>query len=230
MRHKLEPMQSLVDLSLVDLILEKKIITIVRGTYGETLEKLAEALYKGGIRFIEITFDQKDPEGLKKTADAIRKLNGLFEGKLYVGAGTVLTEEQVRVAYEAGAKYIVSPNTNARIITLTKELGMISIPGAMTPTEILQAHELGADLVKLFPTASLGLNYVKDILAPISHIAIIATAGITEENFGEFLKLGLRGAGISGRLTDKKLLATGNWEEFTRRARAFVSIAENYNA
>ncbi len=230
MRHKLEPMQSLVDLSLVDLILEKKIITIVRRTYGETLEKLAEALYKGGIRFIEITFDQNDPEGLKKTADAIRKLNSLFEGKLYVGAGTVLTEEQVRVAYEAGAKYIVSPNTNARIITLTKELGMISIPGAMTPTEILQAHELGADLVKLFPTASLGLNYVKDILAPISHIAIIATAGITEENFGEFLKIGLRGAGISGRLTDKKLLATGNWEEFTRRARAFVSIAENYNA
>lgn len=225
MRHKLEPMQSL-----VDLILEKKIITIVRGTYGETLEKLAEALYKGGIRFIEITFDQKDPEGLKKTANAIRKLNSLFEGNLYVGAGTVLTEEQVRVAYEAGAKYIVSPNTNTRIITLTKELGMISIPGAMTPTEILQAHELGADLVKLFPTASLGLNYVKDILAPISHIAIIATAGITEENFVEFLKLGLRGAGISGRLTDKKLLATENWEEFTRRARAFVSIAENYNA
>ncbi len=215
---------------LVDMILEKKIITIVRGTYGDDLENLAKALYKGGIRFIEVTFDQTDPFCLKKTAQAIRLLNSLFVGEFYAGAGTVLTEEQVQVACEAGAKYIVSPNTNAKVITLTKKLGMISIPGAMTPTEILQAHELGADLVKLFPTATLGLNYVKDILTPISHVNIIATAGITEENFAEFLKLGIKGAGISGRLTDKKLIATGDWEEITRRAHAFVSIVEkNYS-
>jgi 2-dehydro-3-deoxyphosphogluconate aldolase / (4S)-4-hydroxy-2-oxoglutarate aldolase len=212
--------------NLVDLILEKKIITIVRGTYGEDLKHLAQALYKGGIRFMEVTFDQKDPNCLQKTGDSIRMLNSLFEGEFYAGAGTVLTEQQVRVAHEAGAKYIISPNTNAKVITLTKELGMISIPGAMTPTEILQAHDLGADLVKLFPAATLGLRYVKDILAPISHVNIIATAGITEENFAEFLKLGLKGAGISGRLTDKKLIASGDWEEFTRRAQAFVAIAQ----
>ena len=232
--------------NLVDLILEKKIIAIVRGTYGEDLKNLALALYKGGIRFIEVTFDQKDPDCLKKTGDAIRMLNSLFENdttdnttdntaesntlkdKLHVGAGTVLNEQQVRTAYEAGAKYIISPNTKEKVIVLTKELGMISIPGAMTPTEILDAHDYGADFVKLFPAATLGLKYVKDILGPISHVNIIATAGITEENFAEFLKLGLKGAGISGRLTDKTLIASGNWEEITHRAQAFVSIAERY--
>ncbi len=212
--------------NLLDTILEKKIIAIVRGTYGEDLKNLAKALYKGGIRLIEVTFDQTDPLCLEKTAEAIRLLNSLFEGEFYAGAGTVLTEEQVQVAYEVGARYIVSPNTNNKVITRTKERGMVSIPGAMTPTEILQAHELGADFVKLFPTATLGLNYVKDILAPINHVNIIATAGITEDNFASFLNLGIKGAGISGRLTDKKLIASGDWEEIARRAQVFVSIAE----
>ena len=216
--------------NIVDLILDKKIIAIVRGTYGVDLENLATALYEGGIRFIEVTFDQKDPDCLKKTSDAIKMLNTLFEGDLYVGAGTVLTEEQVRIAHEAGAKYIVSPNTNAKVIAATKKLGMISIPGAMTPTEILQAHDLGADFVKLFPAASLGLNYIKDILTPISHVNLIATAGITEDNFAQYLKAGIKGAGISGRLTDKKLIATKNWSELTHRAQTFVSIAEVFHS
>ncbi len=213
--------------NIVDLILDKKIIAIVRGTYGEDLKNLAKALYEGGIRFIEVTFDQKDSDCLKKTSEAIQMLNTLKEGELYVGAGTVLTEEQVCIAHEAGAKYIVSPNTNAKVIAATKKLGMISIPGAMTPTEILQAHDLGADFVKLFPVASLGLNYIKDILTPISHVNLIATAGITEDNFEQYLKAGIKGAGISGRLTDKKLIADKNWPELTLRAQAFVSIAEN---
>lgn len=214
--------------SVVDLILEKKIITIVRGTYGEDLRRLAHALYDGGIRFMEVTFDQKDPDCIARTSDAISMLNKEFSGcGFYAGAGTVLSKEQVKAAYDAGASYIISPNTNPTVIRYTKELGMVSIPGAMTPTEILYAHDCGADIVKLFPAATLGLKYVKDILAPISHVAMIATAGITEENFAQFLNLGLKGAGISGRLTDKKLIAAGDWAEFTQRAKAFVEIAQS---
>ena len=216
------------DSRVLNLILEKKIITIVRGTYGDDLRKLAHALYDGGIRFMEVTFDQKDPDCIAKTAGAISMLNAEFAGcDFYAGAGTVLTKEQVKAAFDAGASYIISPNTNPEVIRYTKELGLVSIPGAMTPTEILFAHDCGADIVKLFPAATLGLKYVKDILEPISHVAILATAGITEENFAEFLKPGLKGAGISGRLTDKKLIAAGDWEEFTRRAKAFVDIADN---
>ncbi len=214
------------DNKVLDMILEKKIITIVRGIYGDDLRKLANALYEGGIRFMEVTFDQNDLDCIAKTTDAISMLNTNFSDcDFYTGAGTVLTKAQVKAAFNAGAKYIISPNTNPEVIRYTKELGLVSIPGAMTPTEILLAHDCGADIVKLFPATSLGLKFVKDILTPISHVAIIATAGITEENFAEFLKLGLKGAGISGRLTDKKLIAEGNWAEFTRRAKAFVKIA-----
>lgn len=114
--------------------------------------------------------------------------------------------------------------TEYAAIQRTKQLGLVSIPGAMTPTEIIAAHNCGADLVKLFPAATLGVRYIKDILAPISHVKLLATAGITEENFKQFLELGLAGAGISGRLTDKKLIAEKDWTEFTRRAQVFVQI------
>jgi len=214
------------DEKIVNLIFEKKIIAIVRGTYGEDLRLLAHALFDGGIRFVEVTFDQKDPACIEKTSEAISMLCKEFSGQeFYVGAGTVLSKEQVKAAFNAGARYIVSPNTNREIIQYTKELKMVSIPGAMTPTEILFAHDCGAHIVKLFPVVSLGLNYVKDILAPISHVPIIATAGITEENFRDYLRLGIKGAGISGRLTDKNLIVSKKWAELTLRARAFVEIA-----
>lgn len=213
---------------LYDFIAEKKIITIVRGTYGEDLRKLAHALFDGGIRLMEVTFDQKSPDCLTKTAEAIRMLNDEFKGQLFAGAGTVLNRTQVKAAYDAGAKFIISPNVNEDVIRYTKELGMISIPGAMTCTEILNGHDFGADFIKLFPAGTLGVKYAKDVLAPISHVPLLATGGITEENFDEFLKVGMAGSGISGRLTDKKLIAAGDWEEFTKRAKAFVTIAEKY--
>jgi len=112
------------------------------------------------------------------------------------------------------------------VIRYTKQQGLVSIPGAMTPSEILQAHDCGADFVKLFPAATLGLRYAKDIMAPISHVKLIATAGITEENFGQFLDLGFVGAGISGRLTEKRLIEEKNWDELTKRAEAFARIAQ----
>ncbi len=209
-------------------ILEKKIITIVRGTYGRELLCLSRALYDGGIRFMEVTFDQSDPACLDKTAEAIAMLDENYKGAMHFGAGTVLSRKQVDAARSAGAGFIISPNTDPDIIKYTRDCGLISIPGAMTPSEILTAHNCGADLVKLFPAATLGERYVKDILAPISHVKIIATAGITEDNFRRFLELGLKGAGISGRLTDKKLIAAGDWMEFTRRAETFVNIAAEF--
>ena len=103
---------------------------------------------------------------------------------------------------------------------------MVSTPGAMTQSEIMDAHCAGADFVKLFPATTLGFTYIKDILAPISHVKLVATGGVTEENFGRYLDMGFAGAGISGRLADKKLMAEGNWAEITRRARTFAAIAK----
>lgn len=208
----------------VDFIKENKIITICRKVYGQDLLNLASALYKGGVKLIEVTFDQADPGCIAKTSEAIRSLYEKFGDKMMFGAGTVLTREQVKAAADAGAQYIISPNTDPSVITYTKELGLVSMPGAMTPSEIMTAHNLGADIVKLFPSGAMGFRYIKDILAPISHVKLCATGGVTEENWGEYLDLGFAGAGISGRLCDKKCIAAGDFAEITRRAKVFMDI------
>ena len=208
-------------------IQHEKIIVIVRQIYGDSLLKLAEALRKGGIRLMEVTFDQGDSNNKEKTCNTITSLMSEFGDDFGVGVGTTLTVDHVRAAHEAGAKFIISPNSNELVIAETKKLGMISIPGAMTPTEILNAASWGADYVKIFPVGSLGLKYCKDVMAPINHLNLIATAGVKEDNFGEILDTGFVGAGISGRLTDKKLIENGDWPEFTKRAEAFVKIAHS---
>lgn len=208
----------------LDFISQNKVITICRRVYGEDLLKLADALYAGGIKMIEVTFDQADPDCIEKTGECIRALRDRFGDKMMFGTGTVLNAEQVEAAAKAGARYIISPNVDADVIAKTKELGLVSMPGAMTPSEILTAHKLGADIVKLFPAGYLGFGYIKDILGPISHVKLCATGGVTEENWGKYLEFGFAGAGISGRLCDKKCIAAGDFEEITRRAKVFMDI------
>lgn len=212
----------------LDFISQNKVITICRRVYGEDLLKLADALYAGGIKMIEVTFDQADPDCIEKTSECIRTLCDRFGDKMMFGAGTVLNAEQVEAAAKAGARYIISPNVDADVIAKTKELGLVSMPGAMTPSEILTAHKLGADIVKLFPAGYLGFGYIKDILGPISHVKLCATGGVTEENWGKYLEFGFAGAGISGRLCDKKCIAAGDFEEITRRAKVFMDITRTH--
>lgn len=208
-----------------EFIAQHKVIAIVRKVYGQQLLELSDALCAGGVRLMECTFDQQDPDCVKKTQQAIEALRARHEGEMMFGAGTVLTPQQAAAAHEAGAQYIISPNVRPSVIEKTKELGMVSMPGAMTPSEIMDAHDAGADFVKLFPATTLGFAYIKDILAPISHVKLVATGGVTEENFGQYLNLGFAGAGVSGRLADKKLMAAGDWAQITQRAKAFAAIA-----
>lgn len=205
-----------------EFILENGIVTICRKLYGEDLLNLANALFEGGIKLIEVTFDQSDADCIRKTSEAIAMLVANLGDKMQFGAGTVLTLDQVKAAAEAGATYIISPNVDPAIIRYTKELGLTSIPGAMTPTEIVSAHQYGADIVKVFPAGYLGLKYVKDVKGPISHIPLLAAGGINEENIGEYFNAGYLGFGISGRLTDGKLIKEKNFKEFTERAKSFV--------
>lgn len=201
-----------------------KVVAISRKVYGEPLRKLAAALNEGGIGLVEVTFDQADPDCVAKTGEAIAMLAECFGDALLPGAGTVTTVGQVEAAHRAGARYIISPDTNADVIARTLELGMVSMPGAMTPTEILAAHRAGADFVKLFPAASLGVPYAKDILSPINHVRLIATGGVDEHVLPDFLRLGFAGAGVGGRLTERKVIEEGNFPEFTRRARALMDV------
>ena len=200
------------------------VIAIVRKLYGEPLMQLAEALYAGGVTLMEVTFDQAAPDVLPKTAAAIGELAERMKGRMHVGAGTVLTVEQVRVAAEAGAQFIISPNTDPLVIAETKAFGLVSVPGAMTPSEMVTADQAGADFVKVFPSIDLGVRFLKNVMAPLNHIKFIVTGGVTLMNFEEWLRAGAIGAGIGGYLSDKKLIEAGDWAEFTRRAKAFCDI------
>ena len=209
--------------SVVDLIAAHGIIAICRKIYGANLTGLASALQKGGVKLMEVTFDQSDPDGVSRTAEGISQLCAAFP-EMQFGAGTVLTREQVDAAKDAGAGFIISPNTDIDLVRYTKSLGLVSIPGAMTPTEIMSAHDAGADYVKLFPASYLGLKYLKDITAPINHVKLLATGGMSADNLGDFLRAGCRGAGISSTLCDKARILAGDWDTLTKTARELVSI------
>ncbi len=201
-------------------ILKHKVVSIARRVYGKDLFHLANALSRGGIKLLELTFDQNDTEHLSKTKAGIELLNSIPD--ILVGAGTVINTEQLHAAASAGAKYIVSPNTDTKIIEATKKLGLISIPGAATPTEILNAHAAGADFIKIFPALPLGFEYIKAICQPLNHLRFIANAGVTPDNIRDFFDIGFVGVGISNYLSEARLIASNQFNELESRARYIV--------
>ena len=210
----------------IQAITQYKLISIIRGIETDKTLKVAQALYDGGIRMLEVTFNQKTPASWQATADAITAIAKQYEGRMLVGAGTITSTELVDIAAKAGARYILSPDTNIDVIKRTRELGIVSIPGAMTPSEIIMAHNTGADLVKLFPAGSLGLDYVKAIIAPVNHVKLLAVGGIHEENIRDFLAAGIVGAGIGGNLVNAKWIANGEFDRITQTASKLVSIVK----
>lgn len=211
--------------AIIQKVLDKKIVAIVRGVYGQDAVNLAKALYAGGIELLEVTFDQSKPESLNRTSDTVKMLCQELGDKMYFGAGTVTTIEMLNLAKEAGASFIVSPDFNPEVIKATVEAGMVSMPGAMTPTEILTAYRAGADFVKVFPTAGLGSSYIKAVRGPLNHIRLLAVGGVNEKNIAEFLAAGCVGAGVGGNLVNKTWIANGEWDKITALAKEFIANA-----
>ena len=134
-----------------------------------------------------------------------------------------MTEAQLKLAAEAGAEYIISPNVDTAIIRATKAVGLISIPGAFTPSEIAGAYQAGADFVKLFPAGDLGVSYLKAIRAPISHVKLMAVGGINEGNAAAFLKAGAVGLGVGGNLAKRAWIEAGEFDKLTEAAKAMTA-------
>ncbi len=207
----------------IDAIEANKIIVILRGLTPDQLVHTTEAMEKGGIRLVEVTFDQSGKISDEQTAENIRLLCEAFEGRVRIGAGTVMTEKQVELAREAGAEFIISPDTYEPVIRRTRELGMVSLPGAFTPTEAANAHRFGADFIKLFPNSEVGISYLKALMAPLSHIRFLAVGGVNEKNMKEYLNAGAKGIGVATGIVNKKLIAEGDYEGICELAKAYTS-------
>ena len=202
---------------------QRKIVAIVRGLEPDYLLRLGHALEEGGIGLMEVTYDQRAPESWAATAKAIQAVEEEFGERLLVGAGTVITPEQVRLTYEAGGHYLVTPTTQPEIIRMGKDLGLGLFPGAFSATAILSADEAGADAVKVFPASCVGPGYIKAIRGPLSHIPLMAVGGINEKNAADYLKAGCVGLGVGGNLVNKEWIRNGEWEKITALARAFMA-------
>lgn len=206
----------------INLIARHKIIAIVRGIAKEQILPTARALYDGGIRLMEVTFDQTGKIPAAQTQEMISLIAREFEGKICPGAGTVMNAEQVRLAAEAGAQYMISPDTNEEVIRETVRLGLLSIPGALTPTEAAFAHRCGADFVKMFPAGELGLSYIKAVRTPLAHIKMLAVGGVDEKNLMDFINAGLCGVGIGSGIVKKSLIDAGEYDKLTLLAKAYT--------
>lgn len=198
------------------------IIAIIRGFEPDVCLRLSEAYVKGGIDMVEVTFNQKDPRSWKDTAAAIRSIKDHFAGSVKVGAGTVLTEEQLLMCEDAGGEYMVTPNVNTSLIRKCVADGLMAMPGAITPTEAVDAFNAGASYVKLFPAGVFGPEYVKALVAPLSHIPFLAVGGIGPHNIADFIKAGCVGAGVGGNLTNKEWISNGEWDKITETAASLV--------
>ena len=210
-----------------ELIENERLIVIVRGVKGDRLIPLAEAMYAGGVRLLEVTYTASGKVTDEETAENIGALVKHFGDRMQIGAGTVLTEKQVALTAAAGGKYIISPNGNPAVIRATKAAGLLSIPAAYTPTEIELAYECGADFVKLFPVTSLGPAYVKAVRGPLNHIPLLAVGGVDLSNLADYAKAGVSGFGIGGNIVDKKMLDAGDYNAITELAKQYVTTIKS---
>ncbi len=201
---------------------ENKIIVIVRGVEREKLIPLVKAMYDGGIRLVECTYDASGKISDEEISSNIKMLCDYFKDKMIIGAGTVLTENQVKLTAEAGGKFIISPDINLGIIAYTKTCGLVSIPGALTPSEVASAIRYGADFVKVFPVDLFGPKYIKTLKAPLTHAKLLAVNGITAYNMEEYLSAGAVGVGVGSGIVNKKMIENDDFAGITKLAKEYT--------
>ena len=205
-------------------MLDSGVVAVIRAKSKEQLKDIALALIEGGVPSIEVTMTTpKAIAGIEMLADTLGD-------RAIVGVGTVLDASTAREAISAGAQFVVSPVLDPEVIATTRKYGKISIPGAFTPTEILRAWTLGADVVKVFPSTSLGPGYFKDILAPLPQVRLTPTGGVDLKNAGEWIKAGAACIGVGSSMVTKAALEAGDWRAITANARAFTEAVKTARA
>jgi len=201
-------------------IQEGGVVAVVRMREAVPLAQVAEALAEGGIGAIEFTMTT--PGALK----VIEEVTARYGERVVWGAGTVLDPESCRAAILAGARFVVAPTLNPRVIEVCRRYSVIAVPGAFTPTEILTAWECGADVVKVFPATALGPRYFKDVLAPLPQVKLLPTGGVSLENAGDFIQAGAVAIAVGSNLVRPDDVAAGRFAALAERAAKFVAAVK----
>jgi len=200
----------------LDIISTKKIVVIVRLDDLSIAMDLCAALIDGGIRAIEFTLTNPD------AVATIAEIRGTVDESVAIGAGSVITAEQVWAVADAGAQFVVSPVWKREVNSACLEADLPFMPGAFTPTEIQRAWECGASVVKVFPANHLGRRYIKDVLAPLPHLRLMPTGGVNRDNMREFLAQGAFALGVGSSLINNDAIADRDWERLRKEARRYV--------
>ncbi len=198
------------------LIREEKIIAIARGVKNSQIINLAEAILAGGIRMLEVTCNT---EGVFEMIEMLRDKMG---DRMCIGEGTVITTQLAQKSLEAGAEFIIAPDTNTEVIDYCVKNDVAILPGAATATEILAAKRHGAKMVKIFPASALGVNYIKALRGPIDDVDFVAVDGVRPENMAEFFAAGCVAVGVGASIVRKEFIEKGDWGAITETARKYV--------
>jgi 2-dehydro-3-deoxyphosphogluconate aldolase/(4S)-4-hydroxy-2-oxoglutarate aldolase len=205
-------------------IVQSGIVGIIRAPDGAQLVEVAQALLAGGIDCLEVTFTVPQAHRvLEKVADALGD-------KILLGAGTVLDTETCRTAILAGAEFIVSPGTNVDVIQMCRRYSKPALPGALTPTEVINAWQAGADFVKVFPCDVLGPAHLKALRGPLPQVKLIPTGGVTLETAADFLRAGATALGIGSSLVEPKAIANRDFARIESLAKQYVEIVKKTRA
>jgi 2-dehydro-3-deoxyphosphogluconate aldolase/(4S)-4-hydroxy-2-oxoglutarate aldolase len=202
--------------TLLERALSGRVVAIVRLPGPAPLVEVAEALVAGGIFTLEFTLTT--PGAL----EAISACRARFGDTAVIGAGTVLDVHEARKCLAAGAQFLVSPGTDLDVIGAAQDADALSMPGALTPTEIITAWRGGADVVKVFPARQVGPQYIHDLRGPLPQIPLMPTGGVDERNAADYLRAGAVGVAVGGNLIDPAAVARGDWAAITAKARALV--------
>ncbi len=198
-------------------ILQYKIIAIIRGVKPKDVLPIVASLHEGGIKIVEITLNSED------ALELISKLSSVMKNKMLIGAGTVLDVKSAKAAAKHGAQFIISPSLDINVVKFANQKKLVSIPGAFTATEIVEAHKAGADIVKVFPAPS--PRYIKDLQGPLSHIRMMPTGGINLENIDQFKKAGAVAFGVGSSLINTEAqIIKESLRQLSQKANQFVEM------
>ena len=195
------------------------LIPVLRARSADQAHAVVKAMVAGGVTVVEVTMT------VPGAVDLLKELRREYGSEVLLGSGTVTSAEQAENTIEAGAEFVVSPSLHPAVIARTRALGKVSIPGALTPTEVITAWEEGADYVKIFPCSAVGgAGYLKSLLAPFPFLKLIPTGGVTLQTAEAFLQAGARALGVGNDLVNLAAIDAGRPETITEAARAYLSV------